>query len=448
MGRKVGGAVGTFAKDWFSRITGLGTYHINKNALLASGPPLFNGQDQHVVSHREFVSDIKTSEIFSTQSFDINPGVQGTFPWLGQVAKNYEEYSFEGLVFEYVTTSASALSSTNAALGVVILTTNYDVLDAQFATKREQEAYQYTVSTVPCTSAIHPVECDPSLNVLPAQYVRTTSIPLGADKRFYDLGRLQVSTEGMQTTGDVAGELWVSYKVALRKPKLGFGAIAHAAHLHGPVSNSSITSQRFEDVVSKSSSSMEVDISGESFLISTVGRYLVSVRGSTTSVTSTGTEYGALTTVNGATYFGNLGGVPPQSALSYVANSDGDSGVATASWQTTKTLPYLNFFLIDINSPNDGFKIDVLTKPNSSTTDFIDVVVVEVDSTFAMPHEASQTPQERLEALEKLVQQLRDHEIGVDEDWCSASAAGSDAKALQRETDFDTRSVRSLGARR
>jgi hypothetical protein len=405
LGNQAGRVIGGAAEKWFSKITGMGTYHVNKNTLMSSGPPVFNGSEFTEISHREYLGDVKTSEAFATTSFNINPGLQGTFPWLAQVAKNFEEYDFTGLVFEYVTTSAAALSSTNAALGVVVLTTNYDVLDPLFTTKLEQEAYQYTVSTVPCASAIHPVECDPSLNILPAQYVRTTSPPLGSDARFYDRGRLQVSTEGMQTTGDVCGELWVSYRIRLLKPKLGIGSIARACHYKGLVSKN--LSDRYEGLVVQPSSSMELTIDSQSFLFPTVGRYMVMIRGATTSTGSLGTQYGQPVTATASGGFRAIYGVnPPQVSAAWLANSSGINGVPTPSWQSVDDLPYLNHFMIQIDAINDGFVLPVLSSPSSGSSDCFDIIVVEVDSQFLLPPEEKLTPQQRLARLEVLFAQL------------------------------------------
>lgn len=219
-----GRSIGSSAGSWLSKITGFGSYKVNSNTLMSdTGPPVFaNGAEGTVViSRREFVGDVIGSTLFQNNVFNINPGNAALFPWLSQVAGGFEQYEMLGLVFEYRPTSGNAVSSTNNALGVVVMSTNYDVLDPAFNSKQEMESYQYTVSTVPSSIAIHPVECKKGLNTLDCMYVRKASFPQEADQRFYDMGNFQVATVGQQLADVTLGELWVSYHVKMLKPKLG-----------------------------------------------------------------------------------------------------------------------------------------------------------------------------------------------------------------------------------
>jgi hypothetical protein len=220
------GRLGRRAGNWLGEITGLGTYHVNRNVLLTSNSvPSFRAESNGsaIITHREFVADISGSTSFSDVVRSINPGLSTTFPWLSSIASNYEQYEFLGLIFEFKSTSADALNSTNTALGTVIMATQYDSLDAPFLNKQQMEAYQFVTSSAPSQSMIHPVECDPRQNALTNMYIRTGPAPTGADLRFYDLGNMEIATVGMQATA-VIGELWVSYCVKLLKPKLSVNA--------------------------------------------------------------------------------------------------------------------------------------------------------------------------------------------------------------------------------
>jgi hypothetical protein len=54
------------------------------------------------VSHREYIRDVYGNpdlgggviEDFQNQSILLNPGLEASFPWLSQVAQNFEEYEF------------------------------------------------------------------------------------------------------------------------------------------------------------------------------------------------------------------------------------------------------------------------------------------------------------------------------------------------------------------
>lgn len=222
----IGGAIGNWlgkkAGGLFSSITGLGSYSVNKNSLLsaqASDPPtVSNTSGGTRVQHREYIQDIAGSIVFNIQSFPVNPGLPGTFPWLASVANAFEEYRLHGILFEFKSTSADALNSTNTALGTVIMATEYNPLHGNFTAKRDMENYVYSTSSAPSISALHPLECARDVSVLDELFVR--NVPLvGADLRFSDLGNFQIATVGMQAIA-VIGELWVTYDIELLKPKL------------------------------------------------------------------------------------------------------------------------------------------------------------------------------------------------------------------------------------
>jgi hypothetical protein len=171
------------------------------------------------VTHREYLGDVVGSVGFSMPTaYPINPGMAVTFPWLSTISSAFEEYSFEGLVFEYKTTSGSAVSASSAALGAVIMATNYDVADANFISKQDMESYEFAVSVVPFQNCLHPVECNPSRNVLGRQYTRFGAVG-SEDLRFYDMGNFQLATQGMQSVY-TCGELWVTYDIRLLKPRI------------------------------------------------------------------------------------------------------------------------------------------------------------------------------------------------------------------------------------
>jgi len=224
LGGPAGAMLGSKAGDLLAKITGFGDYEVNQNTLVGGNPvPSFKmASDGVIIAHREFITDITGATNFTNLSLPINPGLATTFPWLAPVAANFEEYEMLGLVFEYRPSSGSAVSATSAALGVVVYATDYNVLAPNFATKQQMESYEFSNSTVPFQGMLHAVECAPQSNVLSTQYVRSGSIPTGADQRMYDLGNFQYAVSGMQSSY-VVGELWASYHIKLKKPRIGSG---------------------------------------------------------------------------------------------------------------------------------------------------------------------------------------------------------------------------------
>lgn len=172
-----------------------------------------------VISHREYLGNITGSQLFENSTFQLNPGLVGTFPWLSQIAVNYEEYSFEQLMFTYTSLLSEATAS--GAVGSIIMTTNYNAGNPAFASSTDMLNNIGTVSARPTdTPIIHGIECDDEKNVLPSYYVRVGAVPSGQDIKTYDVGLYQIATEGMPVNDQLQGQLWVSYQIVLRKPKL------------------------------------------------------------------------------------------------------------------------------------------------------------------------------------------------------------------------------------
>ena len=220
-GGPLGGALGMTAGALISRITGFGDYKVQQNSIsMGNSVPTFsNGGAGIRVCHREFLSDVYGSVDFQLTAYAINPGLASSFPYLALIAQNFEEWDVHGLVYEYRPSSGSAVSSTSSALGVVILATDYDVLNTNFANKQQMESYEFSTSTVPFSACIHPVECARNRTVLNRLYTRTGGIPTGADQRMYDMGKFQIATVGMQSVY-IVGELWCSYDITFGKPRI------------------------------------------------------------------------------------------------------------------------------------------------------------------------------------------------------------------------------------
>lgn len=214
-------------------LTGLGDYapighapstNSFMKAIMANGPPAIHNTRMRsfIMRHREYLGDVVTApdSSFNVTSFAINPGLPASFPWLAQLAQNFEQYRVLGLVYEFKSTSADALNSTNTALGSVIMATEYNSDSAPFATKIQMENHEMANSCRQSCSMLHAVECKPSLTSISELYVRTDTPPDGQDLRLYDLGRFSIATVGQQGANVNIGELWVTYEIELLKPQL------------------------------------------------------------------------------------------------------------------------------------------------------------------------------------------------------------------------------------
>ena len=178
-------------------------------------------------SHHEYVGAVTavrgaTAEsIFSVQSYPINPGLLGSFPFLSQIAQNFTLYEFVGLVFEYRPLFGESGGSSNA-LGKVIMATDYDPDATEFTNTRSMENYDYSVSSKPSVGMLHGVETNRRSTATNMLYVRT-SLNSARDKIFSDYGLFQVATEGIPFAGgapgdtQTVGEVWVSYRIRLSR---------------------------------------------------------------------------------------------------------------------------------------------------------------------------------------------------------------------------------------
>ena len=182
-----------------------------------------------VISRREYVSEIYGPPLdgalpapFSLQSFPINVGLEGTFPWLSQIAANYDEYELQQLIFTFKSTTTESSTAANGQVGTIIMATNYNAAAPVFTDKVTMLQYAHANSDRITASMQHGVECDPDkLSGSAGEYIRNNPVVSGQDLKTYDHGKFQIAVANCAAPyANVSlGELWVSYTVVLRKPK-------------------------------------------------------------------------------------------------------------------------------------------------------------------------------------------------------------------------------------
>jgi len=228
--QKVGGFLGTIAKGALSRFLGAGDYtmgdfQVEKNSVLhpqhANQVPVMHSDLGIIrVQHREYITDIRTgTNVPEGLLFAINPFNSAMFPWLSNIATNFEQYRIAGMVVEYISNSGSAVSSTNAALGSISIATQYNADMPGFNSKRELLNHYYAVSAAPSQNMVHAIECKEAYDPYKLYWVRQPDQPLPGDSRIQDYGVVNIIAQGSQSTY-IAGELWVTYDIYLYKPRL------------------------------------------------------------------------------------------------------------------------------------------------------------------------------------------------------------------------------------
>lgn len=244
----LGNVMGT-AGDWLGKIAGFGDYKqminpkiaqsMQYNSLLDIGkndPPAFVATPSAGVRvrHREYIQDIvsNTATFTNQVQLNINPGLFSSFPWLSGVANNFQQYKIHGLIFEFVTTSGNSVASTNTTLGEVMMAINYNSGDANYSTKQQMLNDEFAVSIIPSCNGICAAECDPRQTTIDKLYVRSSAVPSGQDIRLYDLALFQLAVGGNPASGNVLGELYMSYDIEFFKTTLPQSDYSVASHLH------------------------------------------------------------------------------------------------------------------------------------------------------------------------------------------------------------------------
>ncbi len=239
-----------------------------------------NGDLRIRVRHREYVQDIVGSVAFANQQININPGLNSLFPWLAALAGLFESYQMNALKFQFRTESPSTQA------GKALLSVDWDVLDPS-PTSKTQMLQERTKADGPTWENFDLI-CDLSdlLKFGVQRFVRSGLNPAGSDLKTYDIGMLNVASQGC-TSAPTIGELWVEYDVELITPNTAPLPISSHIASGSAVSNAAIFGT--SPVVL---GNLNVTASGSTLVFNTVGQYLVEVfaSGTLTAMTSnTGT---------------------------------------------------------------------------------------------------------------------------------------------------------------
>lgn len=201
------------------------------------------------ISHREYISDVyapATLGSFTNQSYAINVGLERSFPWLSQIAANYEEYEVKQLIYTFRSTVADFASNTGQ-VGQVIMATQYNSNREPFYEKITMMQYDGAMSGKTSQTQMHGVECDPrKMSGSPGKYVRVGPVLEDQDKNDYDHAQFNIAVADIPNgyQNQSMGELWVSYTVVLRKPKFFTGrglAISRDLFWGGPIAAAQTT---------------------------------------------------------------------------------------------------------------------------------------------------------------------------------------------------------------
>lgn len=220
-----------------SRLVGRGDYTIAGNTTVVNS--LMKGSNLNayssfggdcagmIIEHREFIGDLATGVIvtgapelstfpFNIQVIEINAGLVASFPWLAQIALNYEEYKFLGLVLEFVSTTSPYNSQ--SAMGEVIITSQDNVTAPPYTTRSQLFNSEMSTAGRVDKNMMYGVECkNPAV---PWYQVRsdTSTTPLNLT----DPVKMYIATSVASTfpQNSILGEVWITYRCQFRGPIL------------------------------------------------------------------------------------------------------------------------------------------------------------------------------------------------------------------------------------
>jgi len=157
------------------------------------------------------------------------------FPWLSNIAAQYEQYKIHSMHIEYVPTAVNSTSAASNQMGSVDMYFEYNVQNALANPPTSQTSFlnnMNAISTQVTKPARMPILHGQSLNQASVYYNTNSSLAgsmpvgypglvAGGDVRLYDMATLFVCCYGQQVDRQEMGQLWISYDIELIKPQLG-----------------------------------------------------------------------------------------------------------------------------------------------------------------------------------------------------------------------------------
>jgi len=234
VGSKVGSWIGGRLHSWLSTLFGSGDYQMQiagdskpaGNSLIAgsSVPAMHtNGAGDVDISFHEYLGTIPMTETFSLRTFVIDPTDSNTFPWLSVFARGFQQWEPLGMVFVLKTLSSDVVSAPTQGMGSISGSIRYDV-DSVPPGDLETLLNSVSASSAkPSINQMFPVECARSqtpISVLKVQQPGTTP----GDLQFFRLGMLDIATVDGSNSYEGAAQLYVTYHIRFRKPRLAVNA--------------------------------------------------------------------------------------------------------------------------------------------------------------------------------------------------------------------------------
>lgn len=253
---------------------------VAQSNVLTNNRPRYSVKDGNFcVKHREYITDIAGSVTFTARTFNINPGLITAFPWLANIANQYESYLFKSLHFIYEPACATTVA------GSIMLAVDFDASDAAPTSKVQMMAYSNAVRSPPWEMTKY-LSINSDLRKFGVQrYVRNS--PVSGDIKTYDIGNFFLATSNFADNTFV-GELYVEYELEFYTPQSS-GTVGQAQltiGASGAITN--INSQGLYIAIGSTASSFTI----------TAGTYMVVISNASAAAAQLTATGATLTTIN------------------------------------------------------------------------------------------------------------------------------------------------------
>jgi len=177
------------------------------------------------VQHKEFIQNVSGTTNFTVALFlALNPGLAGTFPWLSNIANNFEQYRVRMMRFCYLTRTGTNIP------GSVLMAPDYDASDVQPVSEQIMSNYAEIVEDAPWKDICCLLRPSGMHALGPKKFVRNGLVP-GQDLKTTDVGTFILAT--VDGTNVNWGKLWVEYDVEFFEPQLNPNGSSLASTLQG-----------------------------------------------------------------------------------------------------------------------------------------------------------------------------------------------------------------------
>lgn len=211
---------------WLAPLVGMGDYQVGPtprhNSIFRGSmvPVIKNSFIPTIVRHREYLGEIKSysgtgGTSIQVQSFNVNPGLAGSAPWLAGIASQFQEYFLLGGAFE-VTSEQTAISTDS--VGTVVVAPRYDVTLPAPVSSVQILNTEGKVDGRPIDNLLMAIECDPATRPTAVLQVRTGALPASAALQLFDHCVVDVMNWGQADSTKTIGHMWLILEVGLLMP--------------------------------------------------------------------------------------------------------------------------------------------------------------------------------------------------------------------------------------